>query len=383
MSSFLSRTLATSAIVLVHTIGCESSGPSPATIPDGGQDGNDQGADGGADASGQVTDVGANPSDQGAEGASDSSASLVDGGIGPDVLAGDAGDASDIATACAAYATAKCSLAASCTAVSFSMYYSAQQNCEERVSQVCQAELSAPGTCASPPAWMKCAQEIAQQTCGNYVTTRPADCMCHGSLVAGAGCEFSSQCASAFCNRSANSFCGTCGPLAALSEPCDPLQRQCENGLVCAPFAQWVCATPVPDGGACATGYQCDPSQTCISGVCTTTSAGVPCNNTECPETTNQECLAASDGGYVCTEVTYASPGQSCNPSKGVVCEAYQACSGEAATGTSGQCGLVVPDGQPCTAADHCWPPALCVDGVCQGAVAPSSCPSNPVISDY
>jgi len=99
-------------------------------------------------------------------------------------------------SACGDYATARCTRLQACSPKRFQITYSSLADCERATVEACNGELDAPGSKATAEAISTCAKDSAAQNCGDFLSVPPVSCIVAGSLAAGAGCVFNSQCES-------------------------------------------------------------------------------------------------------------------------------------------------------------------------------------------
>lgn len=348
-----------SAVVLACAVGCGSSG-GPAGVADG-----------------------STPASDAVSGSSSGSGAPQD--AGSDVAPG-------IAGACATYAGAYCSQIQACDALGFGLRYGTAQKCIERTALFCPDEVSAPGSTLTPAMIADCANVLSGQGCFDVYTMIAALCAWHGSLMSGSACEYGSQCQSGYCHLVAGTLCGHCEAVPGVAESCDPSHPICQNGLLCADTGcspppvdggvcqgtrQWVCSVPVPDGGACTTSAECMPADlACHGGSCVpATHAGDPCDYT-CATSRALDCLPSAGGtASLCTPAIFVAAGQACDVLHGVLCAGGDRClDATGAQAVAGTCTAPAADGAKCDSAGACLPPALCIDGTCQGSVPASSC---------
>ena len=310
----------------------------------------------------------------------------------PASASSDAGIAS-IASACASLAQAYCSRFSACDPLDFGVVYGDAKTCEDRVSTVdCTGEFSSPGTPATPDNKRACAAAVAAQTCDDWLTGNPADCELRGSSAKGAGCEYDSQCQTGFCKRPSGSWCGTCQSQGAAGDTCDPNEDSCGSRLRCAdvncstPIADggscdgvrtWSCVQPTPQGGSCVTPAQCVPGFLCENGTCSPgKQLGEPCENgVTCALSAALYCALPADGGAeTCVQAVFVSSGASCAPGAGILCAASGVCrDAKGRPSEVGTCSPAAGDNQSC-GATPCLPPAMCVNGQCQGPPPAADC---------
>jgi hypothetical protein len=363
------RVRASAALVFAFGLwtGCGSSSSGPSTDGGSSEGGSSSGGptDGGAGSSAS-SGSGSNSSSGSSSGGSGSGSSSGEGGAAPPT--GDAGDG------CTAFVTAYCSQLLACALGDFTRDFGSTDVCFARSMSTCTTELTAPGTTLTSAAMASCGHAIRQQTCTAFRTAAPPECLPQGTLASGAGCEFSSQCASGFCDAGFL-WCGHCADRVGVGGACfttfDLRLSACQVGLTC---SQGTCVTPVMEGGACTDMYnQCQYPLACVGKKCV---QPLPLGASGCVANTCTGDDYCSRSG-TCDATTYEDFGAACDLSfEGEPCVAganCQATGGTPAT-TVGTCVADVPDGQPCTYVTQCAAPAICTDGTCQGVVDPSTC---------
>jgi hypothetical protein len=300
----------------------------------------------------------------------DGGASPAGGGTAPS--SGGAASGSD---GCNAFAQAYCAQQLACFPSAFrGFWFKTLDDCIADQSHTCAFEIAAPGTSATGSTQAACAVATSKQTCGEFLTAAAPECLTAGSLPDGAGCEFSSQCQSAFCD-SRDAMCGKCAPRVGEGGPCflraDMRFSTCTPGLICSGNT---CVKPVPLGGACdRTRDDCAPSYGCFNGQCENlVPLGGTCNDRgQCSG--DAFCQTQSAGVGVCTAFVYVPLGAACTESGPNVCWAGSNC--RAADGTfsnSGTCVVASSAGTPCKFRDDCL--GFCTNGVCQDRAAASTC---------
>jgi hypothetical protein len=310
------------------------------------------------------------------QGVAGDSGQLDDHVMPVDAAAGDAvgeADAGVAPEACTSYAGAYCAQLKACVPIAFrSAWYGSLATCASRVAVECANEVAAPGTALTAPGLTMCSQAISAQTCSEFLTALPGPCQWHGSLGNDAGCEYSSQCQSSLCRRTAG-WCGTCVNRGKVGDPCGLDINTCQPGLICT--GNGACATPVLEGGTCPDVTYCLPTLVCEQ---TTCSAGIA-EGQACPD--QHSCAgetfcgrpdAGTSGQEECLPVGYAGIGQPCVLGGGVFCD-YGECFTEAGS-PYGTCVALAADGQVCNGDYDCQRPSLCVGGVCKGPAPAASC---------
>ncbi len=299
----------------------------------------------------------------------------------PDAATSDASaeGGSDVAVACLSYAQAYCSRFLACAPVRFHTTYGDIDTCERRTTTFCPNEFLAPGTASTPDRLSACATELATRICPDVLSITPPSCVWPGSAPDGSGCEYDSQCQSGLCNKPTFSLCGSCRARFMLGETCNPLQRSCESGLVCASLATGPrCVKPGAEGEMCTSVTACVPGLNCAQSVCAKPSElNQPCLATfECNINENLTCTERGSGAQgTCVQATYAAKGESCRFADGVLCSAGAMClDAQGRSGTVGTCGATAPDGQACDLTTPCLSPAICLNRVCKGPTPSDSC---------
>jgi hypothetical protein len=319
----------------------------------------------------------------GTDGPTDAQGSGVADAASPGDGAPDQGGQGTLAAACAEYATGFCGRIEACDPIGLLSTMGSIEACQDRFGGVaCERRFTSTGTSVSPAQIVACAGALRGQSCSERSAGAPDACRLQGTLAVEARCVFDNQCQSGRCGRDPSAWCGRCQPRVSAGGACDPVQRPCEVGLLCADVecagtlqngrcigkVSWICTAPVPENGACTTRFQCASAMACIEGRC------VPARRTDQPCAGRQECaredgtlcLAAGNASATCMRASYASAGEACDTTTGTLCRASAVCKGtDGMPAGAGVCSAPVADGQPCTDRDLCRYPALCVAGRC------------------
>jgi len=286
------------------------------------------------------------------------------------------GGAGTGAGGCASFAQTYCAQQLACRPVEFqSFWYKSLDACLAEVSRTCALELSAHGTSATSGTLAGCTQAVAKQSCGEFLTAAPPDCLVPGTLPDGAGCEFSSQCQSSLCDVGSN-LCGKCARRVTAGGRCvergDLRFLTCEAGLIC---KNSTCLATVPLGGACdRQASNCAPPFVCFNSQCVEPiPPGGTCNDRDqCAG--EGYCEYQSPGVGMCTPNVYVGLGAACTESGPNLCSAGTNCKAPDGSYTNdGTCVAAAGLGQPCTLNEDCVD--FCVNGTCQTRSAASTCP--------
>jgi hypothetical protein len=262
--------------------------------------------------------------------------------------------------------------------------------------------LTAPGASPSYAGIQACIAQMKTASCQDYLdstvgldpTAMPAcSTPTPGSLANGAGCAYSRQCASNFCN-SPEGQCGNCAPLVAMGGACNGTTEVCILGLGCSSATK----TCVPHGGrgtTCSADYDCF-----INLVCDPTTQAC----TDYPDTAGATCIPKGDAcsfrqgaGLACNTQTdmcetpsQGLGGSNCGYGQAnggmLVCDVGFVCNG-ATDGFSGVCvsGHASPPGEKCAFVPEkalaipppdgppCEAEALCIGDVCK-IDSPTTC---------
>jgi hypothetical protein len=259
----------------------------------------------------------------------------------------DAGDAAvSAASACANVAFARCDRLHTCSVSALEFRYGDERTCEAFFQDACLAITGAPSTGATTATAEKCAQEIPNWSCGDYLFNQnPApDCERQsGQLPNGSPCGLGQQCQSAFCSIAANQMCGTCAPAPKAGDSCANL-ADCGPSLNCIPLSL-KCEGYVQMGGQCTPGLPCGVDLACVG---YSAQSGTP-------GTCQPEVATMGDScGFL---------GAGCDVFKGLSCNAQtQTCGIAQIVGAGAACGLVANQQAFCAAS------GTCVGGACQAA---------------
>ncbi len=311
---------------------------------------------------------------------------------GPDVSA-EGGTAAEV---CANEAHAICQLRSTCSmGFDITRNYPDLATCESRTAATCVYGLAAAGTAQTPAHVQACTAAYPSESCTDFFDDDPvAACVPPaGSLMTGAACGASGQCASTYCAIADDQVCGTCQPLPAAGAPCQ-VQADCGRDLACAiptgadggagscaPFgaAGATCLTGV---APCAAGLSCvgDDVATSTMGTCKASGAsvGTACDATRktaaaCDSDIGLVCIPTAQGSGVgtCQKIQLAGAGEPCGdigaaPITGfAVCQDGGQCVKTSPTATMGVCAGAAADGSACdndpSKGPPCLPPAKCV----------------------
>jgi hypothetical protein len=229
---------------------------------------------------------------------------------------------SSISSACTDVANARCNQASECslsdgqTGTGFNILenYGSKATCVARQTLNCTNALNAPQNANNPTQVGMCVVALVGTSCTDFFDNEPpAACTPAGPRAAGASCTFNGQCASAHCNGTKGSVCGTCGDAPANGADCSG--STCANGDRCV-GATTTCQPIVASGGTCDTGHPCDRGYSCVGentktmtpGTCgaAATTIGAPCGGTMpgCDGTRGLYCGGPS-GAKTCMRVIY------------------------------------------------------------------------------
>jgi hypothetical protein len=290
-----------------------------------------------------------------------------------------------VASACAAYANARCARYHECVPFSFGVTYASLADCETSTEQYCPFELAAPGSSRTATVLSACTAGTLTQTCGEWLTALPADCRVPGANATGSACEYDSQCSSTYCQRRDRGWCGNCAPRTQLGAQCSPRESACATGLKCARScadpadcpkieANYHCIAPKSENEACPIGTECRNDLYCVNGRCGQGLAlGAACEIGLCVG--ELQCLSDPNGN-TCRVSSYAAVGVACNLAEGHYCSANATCSdagGQPLNGGQGTCKAAAAPGQACP--NGCAAPAQCsAASVCVLPVAAATC---------
>jgi len=273
--------------------------------------------------------------------------------------------------ACGQYASALCSRLNSCAPSVAQVLYGDAATCMTRVTLGCTRDMQAPDITATTTDMVACARDAANATCDDLVNNNvPASCQVKpGTRLNGEGCGSSWQCMSAHCEKTTGD-CGVCAPRAGAGGACT-VTEGCTQGLAC---ATGKCVTPGALGAPCSDMAPCRGSLYCsaVSNTCATPlplAAACKGDNNACDFKTGAMCNFLSDMPK-CEMVNVAKGGDACGIINGAltICIEFNTCNGISLIPlqTMGTCPNTAGDGQACTDAQHCLPPASCVGGLCR-----------------
>jgi hypothetical protein len=279
---------------------------------------------------------------------------------------------------CNDLSTQLCSKLNSCSSFAFSLAYPDMNTCITRVALTCPSGANANGSGATVAALQACSQAYSTANCADLVSGKQPDaCNIHGTLMTGAPCGSSVQCAGAnsFCNIPGNQVCGTCDTLAALGGPCAQI-TDCQLGLACS--STGMCVTPGTMGAACSAMQPCATSLSCVNAKCAAPGGmGDTCdpNAQNCDYTKGLFCNVSNK----CVAYQMAGPGAMCGLS--TTSTSYTLCTGTGLCpsvnmSVRGTCPTVPADNAACDPmyiTSVCLPPAACVNSKCVLS-DPSSC---------
>jgi hypothetical protein len=313
--------------------------------------------------------------------ASDNCNQPIDCGFCPtgDVCGATAPNQCGTSAECASYASNVCTTYNACAPDVVTYLYGSVSACETRYALLCSLVVSEPETTWTPAKQEACGSALVSAGCQAFLlapfTGGPPACQpTAGTRANGAGCIDSAQCASAYCQHAATSFCGTCVERGGAGAVCDTF-LDCQAGFACVSGA---CAAALDQGAACTTGgSQCALGLYCQGGTCqlplelnaNCSGAGAQCNILEglyCNTAVNK-CLRAAG---------YAAAGQDCGVVMGDMLEGCTA----AAICNGATCTAPAADGAACNVAGHvgCTNPAVCLSNGTSNVCAlgtPTTCP--------
>lgn len=287
---------------------------------------------------------------------------------------GTGGEGPSAEQACSDFASARCARLAACSnGRQVTVFFGDLATCEGRTKLGCLASLDAPGTGRTPESTEACVAALPSESCADFFDNAPV-MACqpeHGSLANGAGCGFSAQCESAFCNVAKGAICGVCAAPPAAGAPCTQ-DNDCQDGQVCPKSG--ICTTPSALGAPCGKDMPCAAGLSCLgasamaAGSCVTaaTSVGAACDpkKASAPGCERRFGLFCDPSTMACASITYAPDGGAC----GVVAGAEVDCAGGGlcvipAGEVAGVCHAPAPDGAPCDAdiGPPCLLPSRCV----------------------
>jgi hypothetical protein len=231
------------------------------------------------------------------------------------------------AAECDAFAAKFCAKASACDSLLAKIVGT---DCSDRMSNMCKAHLSAPGTGFTSAALTACGNVYGSTTtCEDaFGAAQASACSIKGSLALNAKCAFADQCASGYCTGTAENECGVCA-----TPPSYPTPTYAGFGEAC---------DPVGSGAKCNTalGHWCD------------------------------------SGTKTCEEIGLAAIGEPCGfvDTDMVMCSAGGTCKWDSGTGT---CVAEKAIGASCTAAsgyEECTIGATCIAGKCAYPTAAAIC---------
>lgn len=292
--------------------------------------------------------------------------------------------------ACSAQATASCAKRDSCRSNGVKVLYGTLDACVAAVKASCVANLGARGTGNTPTLLAACTTAIGGASCADWYTGNIDACQPKtGTLLLGASCVYSSQCATAFCSIATGSACGACAASPPVGAACAS-GGQCGRGQICTNFKDpngaKTCQTASAANGPCFSNSDCAYGTQCAGanaakmtpGACVAVgaTAGTMCNRKSGPLCDTSAALYCSfapamDNG-MCIPFLYATAGQPCGytAGQGMSGSTYTVCASGSecilAVGMSaGTCAAPATVGQPCdtdpTKGPPCAQPARCV----------------------
>jgi hypothetical protein len=269
-----------------------------------------------------------------------------------------------------------------------------------RFELACTAALALPGIGITAGGLNACANALNSAGCG--ADQLPACRFDKGTLATGASCVIDSQCVSGDCTAGSGSpdggtlACGVCGAgfncgnmtcpsnttcvfqnntqtcvpvtYGDTGAPCDNIQTQCKQGLICN-RASNTCSAPAGAGAPCSIDQDCIPSLVCpaapgAQSTCQNPGpVGTHCNyDSDCAKG-----LGCDESARVCASISFAAAGQPCGAT--VRCLVGSCPWPNGANAPGGACPAVIPDGQPCVDSDPtktCDTFAQCTGGICR-----------------
>lgn len=310
--------------------------------------------------------------------------------------------------ACADLAKATCAKRDACSSgFQISRLFGDLGTCEARTAALCVANLGAVGTGQTPTKIEACVAAYADFACVDFFDSAPPEACVPpaGEGATGAPCTTSSQCASTFCDATANVICGSCQPLPVAGASC-AVQADCGRDLGCARLATaaaGVCAPWVEQGGACLAGAKpCKAGLSCVaedlmtstSGTCQPAGAaiGAACDGSRktmpgCDNNLGLVCIPAMKGSAVgtCQAIQIVVAGATCGDIGSKPITGFSVCGGSAlctkvmASDPTGTCVAPAADGAPCdidpTKGPPCLAPSKCVIKDAMGTAGTCSAP--------
>jgi hypothetical protein len=273
--------------------------------------------------------------------------------------------------ACGQFASTLCSRLDSCAPYVLKIWYGDVATCMTRVNLGCTRDMEVPDTNETTADMIACARDAGNATCEDLIGNNlPASCQNKpGKRIDGEGCGSSWQCQSTHCEKM-NSDCGVCGPRSSAGGACT-VNEGCTQGLAC---AAGKCVTPGAAGAPCNDMAPCRPTLYCsqTSNACATPlPLGAACKGDAngCDFKNGVACNVFADMPK-CEMIAAAKGGQACGIVNNTltVCIENNTCNGVSLIplSTMGTCPNTAGDGQACTDAVHCLPPANCVGGLCR-----------------
>jgi hypothetical protein len=186
---------------------------------------------GGSAGSGQAGSLGSGGAAGGSEGSS--TRSPADAGLRVD----GAGSEARATKACTDAIIAQCERAKMCTT-------GAEQDCAQYAADRCPEYYFGPHSLRTVENVEACLPLLRQASCTDFQMSLSSQCLLGGLGNDDAPCTGASECASNWCLGAGSRSCGTCGPSAALGEPCSSQIPHCVSGTVCHPATK-VCV-PAP-----------------------------------------------------------------------------------------------------------------------------------------
>jgi hypothetical protein len=275
--------------------------------------------------------------------------------------------------ACSSYASNLCNTYNACAPDVVTYQYGSVAECVTRYSLFCSLFVSEPETAWTEAKAQACGNALAGLGCQAFLLAPfdggpPACQPPAGPRADGMDCIDAGQCASAYCQHTAGSWCGTCVTRGGVGAACTTFS-DCQSGLAC---ASGTCATALQTGASCTVGAnQCALGLYCQGGTCQPPiELGGSCmvSNAVCNPL---EGLYCNTNGFTCKRAAYAAAGQPC----GIIGGGITGCTA-AAICTGSTCTAPAADGAACDLANHvgCTNPAACINGKCTLG-DPGECP--------
>jgi len=256
-------------------------------------------------------------------------------------------------TACEAILRAQCNKGAECNGTKNDCPYLA----------LCPEYQFMSGSMRTVEGLFACAEQIEKEDCETYAIEPLPSCLPLGTLEAGAGCGFHSQCASGNCILTGET-CGTCAPVAERNGPCSPDRIECPAGQYCkggtcediALAKRGLPAGSACNGnsGACAHPGSCIQSASSDAGTCMPRR---PTTGEQCESFCEENVAHCDSTTRVCR--AYLAVDAPCTPgSPTEECVPQSSCKGGKCTRWPGQgqdCSEL-----PCTTGSYCDPGKRC-----------------------